>query len=303
MKVFTNGARHWGGQIDRIDTGFRSIGHEVTPYISEADLIYSNNSHAQIIADKAAGRLKAGAKVILTCLDVPTHLGDACDAKGITAELAQADAVCTISRFGQWQVKELLGLNSSVIYNPIKPVSRRPELARKPFYRFAHIGRRSDENKRATLGVQALQLLGYSEKDLALVGNEGGWGDYLGVLSDENLNIVYNSVDFVMCCSLVEGLCLPVLEAMAAGAVPVVCNDMTTREELLPPDLFPEYELVQPIPSLIARFIATYTNDEGGVRLAALKERLYRHYLNAWADRVSPTGVAKAILDVYAELY
>jgi hypothetical protein len=87
---------------------------------------------------------------------------------------------------------------------------------------------------------------------------------------------------------------------MAAGTIPVVCNDMTTRKELLPPDLFPEYEDVAPTPISISRFVARYLGDNHEMLL--MKARLHAHYLATWKDRVSPTAVAAAIVKVYEVL-
>lgn len=295
MKVSLHGAVHWGSQLPRIEQGFVALGHEITPHSHEADLIYANNGpYDQIILDECAG--KTHGKVILTLLDIPLHLGKAFDHDKIRAQLAQADAVTVISEYVQWQCREYLGLDSHIIYNPMKPVQRDPAARLANCKPFAHIGRRFDFNKRAALGVHALQILGYGPQDLFLVGNETGWGDYCGVLSDEDLNHVYNSVDFTLCTSMVEGLCLPVLESMAAGAIPVVCNDMTTRRELLPPDLFPEYNAVDPAPESIARFIARYTSDP--VAMAEMKDRLHIHYITNWAHKLTGRAVAERIVEV-----
>lgn len=303
MKIYTNGARFHGGQLDRIDRGLTELGHQITPFIQDADLVYSQDSHSQVLRDKAAGALRPGAKVILCCLDVPEHLfGQGYNVNALAAELRQADAVVTISQFGQWQVQTYCGLDSTVIWNPIKQVRCQRGMDEKALWRFMHCGRRADFNKRVALGVQALQLLGYGPQDLLLVGNEPGWGDWRGVLDDRGLEIAYNSVDFVLATSLCEGLCLPVIETMAVGAVPVVCRDLSTREELLPTALFPEFAAVEPNPASVARFIAGLTNEDGGQRLADLKDRLHTHYVAHWADRTSPTGVARAILGVYDTL-
>lgn len=300
MKIYTaNSSRFHGSQIQAIEQGFRALGHEITPFPQEASLVYQNNPWFDgVVADIDRGVLKPGTKVIFNVLDIPEHIPDY-DLPRLLSQLDRADAVTCISQFVQGQLARAGRPDVPVIYQPIKPVRRDPAARRQPFYRFAHIGRRHDFNKRAALGVHALQILGYTDRDLSLVGNETGWGDYLGVQSDENLNVIYNSVDFALCTSHIEGLLLPCLEAMAAGAVPVVCSDMTTRTELLPPDLFPEYEDVLPEPTSIARFIATYTNDESGMRLANLRGRLHDHFTKTWADRVSPVGVAQRILDVY----
>ena len=302
MKVWLNGATHFAGQVPRIAAGFREIGWEVTEYITEADLVYSNNSHEQVIKDKGNGTIKPGAKVILTCLDIPLHLLPGFDMKGLGDQLSAADAVCAISEYGQWQLDHYLGIKSHVIYQPVKPVSYQPEISRKPFYRFAHIGRRTDPNKHFQLGPLALNLLGYTQNDLCLIGNEPGWGDYVGVLNDENLNIIYNSVDFVFCLGKIEGLSLTPIEAAAAGAIPIICNHLTTREELFPTDIFPEYEDVHPTPRSIATFISYFVNEESGDRMREMKFRLRSHFNLNLKEKVSPAGVARRIEAVYKTL-
>lgn len=297
MKVCTHGSRFYGGQVDRIDAGFTELGHELTPHNHEADLIFSNDPAAfdQILIDACSGAA-IDAKVIFNVQDLPLHIPSFDYAK-LKSQLVKADAVTTISEYVQWQVKEYLGLDSHVIYQPMKPVTRDPSVAQvgSPA-RFLHVGRRYDPNKRARLGVGALQLLGHHQHDLFLVGNETGWGDYVGVLDDWGLNSVYNSVDFVLCTSKIEGLCLPVLESMAAGAIPVVCNDMTTRRELLPPDLFPEYNSVEADFISIAYFIARFANNPAV--MAKMKERLHAHYRKEWAHKLTGRAVAERIVEV-----
>jgi glycosyltransferase involved in cell wall biosynthesis len=299
MKIYTEGSRHWGGQVDRIDQGFQQLGHEVIKTISDADLVYINNPwFDQIIEDKRLGRIRG--KIVMNVLDVPVHLKEYDPAK-LAAQLGHADAVTSISQYTCGTLRRHCGLESYVIYNPIKRVYQAPDLAEKPFFKFAHIGRRYDPNKRAAQAFAALQILGFTERDICLVGNEGGWGTYLGVLSDQNLNIVYNSVQFVLCTSEIEGLGLPAVEAMACGAIPVVCKDLTTREELLPSSVFPEYLGVDASnPVTIARFIEKFLKDEAA--MTEFRYRLYFHYCNNLAHKLSGIGVAKAILSVYDRL-
>jgi glycosyltransferase involved in cell wall biosynthesis len=187
-----------------------------------------------------------------------------------------------------------------VIYNPIKPITFKPEPRADRYARFLSVGRRQDPNKRFMLGASSLLMLGINYGQLGLVGSEyASYGEYMGVLKDDQLNRIYNSVDFVLSLGRIEGLNLTVLEGMAAGAIPVVCADMTTRKEILPPDLFPEYEDVHPTPTSVSRFIARYMQDNGAME--DMKKRLHKHYTDTWATRVSPFGVAEAILDVHAE--
>lgn len=304
MKVYLNGATHWAGQVPRIADGFRQLGHEVVTDISQADLVYSNNNHRFVLKPRYEGRLAPGAKVILTCLDVPVHLGAGFDFGALGLELKQGDAVCSISEFVQEQLRAIYGIESTVIFQPIKPVSRLGDLTRSLRTSFLHVGRRWDRNKRFDLAIRALQVLGYTEQDLLTVGNEQTWGIHAGTLDDKPLNIAYNKSDFVFTLGHLEGLSLPTLEAMAAGAVPIVCKDMTTRTELLPPDLFPEYEEIEPDPLSIARFIERYTcgNHDHSRSLPELKQRLHAHFEANWRERTSPAGVAQRILDVYKTL-
>lgn len=294
MKIATFGSRHWGSQQPRIDEGFVALGHQLTPYSHEADLIYSNDPAAfdQILFDRCRGGLRG--KVIFNVLDLPLHISGFDYAK-LKHQLLQADAVTSISEYVQWQCREYLGLETHVIYNPMKPVRHDPSAQLAERKRFAHVGRRFDSNKNFTVGVHALQLLGYQPSDVFLVGNEPGWGDYCGVLSDENLNRVYNSVDFVLTLGTVEGLSLPTIEAMACGAIPVVHNRMTTRRELLPPDLFPEYNAVDPTPESITRFIARFANDPAA--MAEMKNRLHAHYQKEWAHKLTGRAVAERIVE------
>jgi glycosyltransferase involved in cell wall biosynthesis len=127
------------------------------------------------------------------------------------------------------------------------------------------------------------------------VGNEQGWGDYCGVLNDENLNRVYNSVDFVLTLGAIEGLSLPTVEAMACGVIPVVHNRMTTRRELLPPEIFPEYNSVDMEPASVARFISRFTNDPAA--MTEMKNRLRAHYQTNWAHKLTGRAVAERILE------
>ena len=294
MKIATWGSRHFGAQQPRIDEGFVELGHELTPHNHVADLVYSNDPAAfdQILIDRCNGGVHA--KVIFNVQDLPLHIPSFDYAK-LKAQLVRADAVTTISEYVQWQVREYLGLDSHVVYQPVKSVQRNPSVQLASRKRFAHVGRRFDANKNFSLGVAALETLGYSPRDVFLVGNELGWGDYCGVLSDDNLNRVYNSVDFVLTLGTVEGLSLPTVEAMACGAIPVVTNRMTTRRELLPPEIFPEYNSVDADPEAVARFIIRYVSDP--VAMTEMKERLYTHFQKEWAHKLTGRAVAERIVE------
>lgn len=303
MKIHTaQSSRFHADQISRIEAGFRALGHEVTPHVSEADLIYQNNPwFDQVLADKAAGRFAPGAKLILDVQDIPHHVRDYPIAR-LKEQLLQADAVTSISATTARDLKAATGLDSHVISQPIMPITRTG--VRKHGYRALFVGRVWDGNKRSTLAARALAMLGFRAQDVVTVGMEAPpfGGDYWGVATEAALNDLYNSVDFVVATARFAGMELAVIEAMAAGVVPLCFNDLHTLDELLPPDLFPEYRAIDPDPEALAHFMAYLLNDESGQRMAELKERLHQHYLTAWNDRTSPTGVARAILQVYETL-
>lgn len=50
-------------------------------------------------------------------------------------------------------------------------------------------------------------------------------------ISDEELALAYSAADVYICCSMLEGFGLPILEAMASGT-PVVCSDVTSLPEI-----------------------------------------------------------------------
>lgn len=295
MKIYTDGARHWGAQLPRIEEGFKELGHQITPHISDADLIYSNNPWwDQIIKDKEDGNIKG--KIILNVLDIPIHLEDY-NVRKLQAQLHSADAITAISRFTNESIQKYCGLDSKIIYNPVKPVSYDSSFKRQLPFRFAHIGRRYDPNKRFYLGCHAMQILGYSEKDIGLVGNEGGWGNYVGVLTDKDLNTVYNSVDFVFATVKIAGLELTPLEAAACGAIPVICNDLTTITEFFPESVFPEYYEISPNPESIVRFLSRYLNNPEAMQ--EMKWRLINHFNKNWSNKLSGYCVAKSIINIY----
>ncbi len=305
MKIFCDGARFYGDQISRIEQGFVELGHEITYYIGEADLIYSNNpspTRTQIVKDKADGKLKINTKLIFTILDYPEHIAHTesfqKEIPQIKADLAAADATCSISEYTQRMVKEKYGFDSAVIYNPKKPTET---LNSARNYFACIIGRKFDQNKFVTPVVHALQILGVPEEKVLMVGSESvGWGNYQGVLTDDNLNKIYNSCLFSFSMGEVEGLNLVPIEAASAGCVPVINSKLTTREELFPSSLFPEYNEVQPEPVSIAKFIARMTQNNGVYE--EFRDRLYSHYKNSLEDKFQGINVARRIIELYKTL-
>jgi len=165
------------------------------------------------------------------------------------------------------------------------------------------VGRIGDPEKRSAIAAEALGMLGFTGAEVVTVGKESPFygGVHWGVASDETLNELYNSVDFLICPTRNAFLGLPMLEAAAAGCIPVFCNDLDVRQEFFPSALFPEYDSVTPDAAGIATFIGGLLGEDNG-RLEGLRERVYAHYVADLEERLSPKGVASRIMGIFESL-
>jgi len=182
MRIFTDGARFWGGQVDRIDQGLIELGHELTSDITQADLIYSNNgTYDKIFQAKTEGLIKG--KIILNVLDLAPHTGDRFPMALTLEHLSIADAVTCISETVQKDLKTRGNTDSTVIYNPMKKISNL-SIPRK--FSALFVGRVNDAEKRAGLAIQALNLIGVPPNNVYTAGGEHPYygGQYLGIVND-----------------------------------------------------------------------------------------------------------------------
>lgn len=290
-----------GQQADRIEEGFRAEGCQVVDLFAECDFCFVNDSghYAEAIAAKESGELKG--KLVLGVLDLCPHCQPPLDLARIKEQLSHANAITTISQIVQRDIRARLGVEATVIYNPIRGVAyaRGPQLHTALF-----VGRVQDGEKRASIGAAALSILGYGWNDMVTVGRERPHygGQYYGEATDGELSSLYNASTFLMCPTRNAFLGLPILEAMACGCIPVVCNDLDVKEEFLPSSVFPEYNDCAPNAPSIARFVARFMGEDGAARKAEFSQRVHNHYLREWSSHLSPAGVARAILNVHQTL-
>lgn len=282
MKIYVGGAEGYTCQVDRIRDGFTKLGHELTRYHWDADLIFINNPpFSDDLLDSKGVR-------IYNILDIPEHLFPFFDLGSLKCQLLKADAITSISNFTAKQVKTHLDLDSTVIYNPMKPVYELPADQKKLRYDFLYVGRANDKNKRFYLVRDALNKLGIDDNNLAVCGNENPmYGDYQAVVSDTELNRLYNGAQFVMLPSRIEGIGLSSIEGAVCGVVPVCCSDNYTAKEF-----FPYIDFPNPDGESIANFIVE-ESQTGKIRaqLASHKDELL--------DKFSDFRVAQRILNVY----
>jgi glycosyltransferase involved in cell wall biosynthesis len=293
MKIFTSGARCVGSQIERIEEGFLQLNHEIITDITLADLIYVNNAwYDDIIATKQSGKIKG--KIVFTVLDLAPHVPDF-PVQKLKEQLGYADYICTISKFVQQDLKNRTGFDSTVIYQPIKKVYRTG--IKKHNFKAMLVGRVNDPAKKARESVMALMSAGFNGGDVVTVGREQPFygGSWANSASDEFLNELYNSVDFVMCMSESEGMGLPALEAMSVGAIPVLPHNLTTREEFFPSQVFPEYTFIKDSESAKDFMLTLMQNKE---KMIEMKNRLMKHFNENWSGKLGGMGVAGKILEV-----
>ncbi len=298
IKVHVLGWREGiGQQVDRIEQGFRTLGCEVVGSDVLPNLLYCNDAG---FYKEATFRRGSDTKVIFNVLDLAPHLGSAFPLARIKEQLSHADAVTTISETVQKDIRARLGIEAKVIYNPIRNVKRNQLVDRPNNALF--VGRTSDPEKRSAIAASALAILGFGHEEVMTVGREAPFygGDYAGEVTDEQLSIYYNASSYLMCPTRNAFLGLPILEAMACGCIPVVCKDLDILDEFLPADVFPEYREIEPFAPSIVRFVSRFMQDNDAK--AEFSERVYRHYMDNWAVKLSPKGVAQNIIDVYQNL-
>ncbi len=255
-----------------------------------ADVVYVNNAwYDEVITAKPAG------VKVFNVLDLAPHIADFPVAK-LKAQLAHADIITSISETVRVDLLKRTEYNSTIIYQPIQKIFRKNE-KKYPHFKYMFCGRVQDPNKRARLGLDALNMLGVSWNNVLTTGTEfHGFGAYVGLLDEEQLNDVFNSVEYVIFPSREEGIGLPAIEAIAAGAIPVLCYDLSTLKEFFP---FPEYDSVCASAECIARFISQFEDNPDCKQ--AFREKLYTHYKQNLEQKFSINEVASKILDLVGE--
>lgn len=215
-------------QISRIEEGLINNGCELDD--NNPDIVYSNNDMYDDILD-FANRQNKKPKIILNVLDLqlnnPTY-----NLNKVKHQLLQADVVTCISETVKKQIYNAIGLNSHVVYNPIKDIQYNETSKDIPFL---YVGRANDSRKRFSLIRESLSNFEQINEGLVICGSENPYfGRYIGIVDNETLNHLYNISKFLLLPSSFEGLGLPMVEAMVGGCIPITCSDNETAIEFSP---------------------------------------------------------------------
>ena len=264
IKVSILGSDGFTCQIPRIKEGMETLGHEVS--LESPDLIYSNDPRGY---EKAVLLKKKypNAYLILNFLDVPWHLPNVEKQTRILVKnyFSQADALSVISFKVKNDLAKFYNKKIHVIYNPIKDVYFDKKI--KKTNTFLYVGRANDPVKRIKLINDSIIKISKDLENIKICGSENpGFGNYLGVISDKDLNELYNGSKFVLLPSKAEGLGLTMIEGLICGCIPITCSDNLTAKEFSPPEF-----ICDPNPQAIINKIEDLNKNYEENRKLALK--------------------------------
>ena len=238
IKVSILGSDGYTCQIPRIKEGMESLGHILSE--NSPDLIYSNDpkgyEKALILKKKYPN-----AYLIFNFLDIPWHIENIEKQTELLVKnfFLKADAVSVISSKVQKDLAKFYDKKIHVIYNPVKDVYFDEKIKKDNM--FLYVGRANDPVKRIKLVHDSIIKIPEGLKNIKICGSENpGFGNYVGVISDKDLNKLYNSSKFVLLPSKAEGIGLPMIEGMICGTIPVTCSDNLTAKEFSPSEFICE---------------------------------------------------------------
>ena len=268
-----------------IKEGFTKLGHEISD--KNPELIYANDPRGY----KEAIQIKKKNKevpLIFNLLDIPWHMPNVQQQTKLLVNqfLNQADFVSVISLKVKKDLSQFFNKKIHVIYNPIKDVYYDEKILKNNMFLF--VGRANDPIKRFDLVRDTLIKIKDGIKKIKVCGTENpNFGNYLGYVSDEELNNLYNSTQFVLLPSKAEGIGLPMIESMICGALPVTCSDNETAKEFLPRDF-----ICAPDPKSMLEHIKKLEHEY------ANKRNLAFEFGKRYKEKFNKSSIAKNILNI-----
>ena len=218
-----------------IKEGFKKLEHKIS--LEDPELIYANDprgfNEAMLLKKKYPN-----AYLILNMLDIPWHLSTSIKQQTmflVDNFLNKADVITVISFKVKKDLSQFVNKNIHVIYNPTQDVYYEKDIKKNNM--FLYVGRANDPIKRIKLVYDSLLKIENGIKNIKICGSENpGFGNYLGIVSDQELNKLYNSTKYLFLPSKAEGIGLSMIEAMICGSIPITCSDNKTAKEFSPAD-------------------------------------------------------------------
>lgn len=284
-------------QINSIREGFAALGHSHIHDMRHKDSAFTfvGNPPFDDYLELAQSRDK---KIIFNVLDIPWHVPEVGELiEKLKINLKLANKVTTISKAVQKDIEKSCGIYADVIYYPMKDVKFTGK-KKYPQFKVAMIGRLLDKNKYAATAINALVACGFEEKDVAIVGPEYlGWGTRLGLVSDEMLSDIYNSVDYVVMLDKVAGIGLPAIEAACCGAIPIIAAHLSTLDEFWSQSPLGLHYQKCTNPSELIKLIKSIESDKKWKE--EIKTDILGYSQLYFKPKFDKIEVAKKIIDVY----
>ena len=268
-----------------IKEGFKKLGHEISN--EDPNLIYANDPRGYKGAMLVKKKYK-NAPLIFNLLDIPWHMPNIEQQTQLLVSqfLMQADFVSTISLKVKKDLSKFFKEDIHVVYNPIKDVYYDEKILKNNTFLF--VGRANDPIKRFNLIRDSVSKIENGIRKIKVCGAENpNFGNYLGYVSDDELNNLYNSTQFLLLPSKAEGIGLPMIEAMICGALPITCNDNETAKEFLPLDF-----ICAPTPESILKCIKKLEQEY------EIKRKLAFKFGTEYKEKFNKTTIAKNILNI-----
>jgi len=268
-----------------IKEGFKKLGHEISN--EDPNLIYANDPRGYKEAMLVKKKYK-NVPLIFNLLDIPWHMPNIEQQTKLLVNqfLMQADFVSTISLKVKKDLSKFFKENIHVVYNPIKDVYYDEKILKNNTFLF--VGRANDPIKRFNLIRDSVSKIENGIKKIKVCGAENpNFGNYLGYVSDDELNNLYNSTQFLLLPSKAEGIGLPMIEAMICGALPITCNDNETAKEFLPQDFICDSN-----PGSILECIKKLEQEY------EIKRKLAFKFGTEYKEKFNKTTIAKNILNI-----
>ena len=229
MKIAIFGILPFSGLLKE---GFQTLGHTISN--ENPDLIYANDPRGYIDAISLKKKYPK-INMIFNLLDIPWFMPNILNQTKMLVKnyLDKADAVTVLSQKVKKDLSQFSDREIHVIYNPVRDVYYDENIKKENDFLF--VGRANDPNKRFNLIKESLSKIKDGEKKMIVCGAENpNFGNYLGYVTDNKLNQLYNSTKYLLLPSKYEGLGLPMIEALICGAFPITCTDNETAKEFLP---------------------------------------------------------------------
>ncbi len=268
-----------------IKEGFKKLGHEISN--EDPNLIYANDPRGYKGAMLVKKKYK-NVPLIFNLLDIPWHMPNIEQQTKLLVSqfLMQADFVSTISLKVKKDLSKFFKEDIHVVYNPIKDVYYDEKILKNNTFLF--VGRANDPIKRFNLIRDSISKIENGIRKIKVCGAENpNFGNYLGYVSDDELNNLYNSTQFLLLPSKAEGIGLPMIEAMICGALPITCNDNETAKEFLPLDF-----ICAPNPESILKCIKKLEQEY------EIKRKLAFKFGTEYKEKFNKTTIAKNILNI-----